>query len=81
MNVKIYFYQSTTVKNFQKGELVLLWNKAEEKSSMHTKFEALYIRPYVIEKILGFKSYMNQDMKGKKLFFPVNEKHLKGFLS
>jgi hypothetical protein len=69
------------MKNFQKGELVLLWNKAKEKSSMHTKFEALWIRPYVIEKILGFNSYMLQDMKGKRLMFPVNEKHLKGFFS
>jgi hypothetical protein len=80
-SVKRYFDQSTTMKNFQKGELVLLWNKAKEKSSMHTKFEALWIRPYVIEKILGFNSYMLQDMKGKILMFPVNGKHLKGFFS
>jgi hypothetical protein len=69
------------MKNFQKGELVLLWNKAKENPSMHTKFEALWIRPYVIEKILGFNSYMLQDMKGKRLMFPVNGKHLKGFFS
>jgi hypothetical protein len=80
-SVKIYFDQSTTVNNFQKGELVLLWNKAKEKPSMHTKFEALWIRPYVVEKILGFNSYMLQDMKGKILMFPVNGKHLKGFFS
>jgi hypothetical protein len=60
---------------------VLLWNKAKEKLSMHTNFEALWIGPYVIKKILGFKSYMPQDMKGKRLMLPVNGKHLKGFFS
>jgi hypothetical protein len=79
--VKIYFDQSTTVKNFQKGELVLLWNKAKEKPSMHTKFKALWIESYVVEKILGFKLYMLQDMKGKRLMLPINKKHLKGFFS
>jgi hypothetical protein len=52
------FYQSTTVNNFLKRELVLLWNKAKEKFSMHTKFKAPWIKPYFIDKILGFNSYM-----------------------
>jgi hypothetical protein len=60
---------------------VLLWNKAKEKLCMHTKFEALWIRPYVVENILGFKSYMLQDMKGKILMLPINGKHLKGLFS
>jgi hypothetical protein len=62
------------VNNFQKGELVLLWNKAKEKPSMHTKFKALWIGPYIVEKILGFNSYMLKDMKGKILMLPINEK-------
>jgi hypothetical protein len=69
------------MKNFQKGELVLPWNKAKENPSMHTKLETLWIEPYVIEKILGFNSYMLQDMKGKRLMFPINGKHLKVFFS
>jgi hypothetical protein len=80
-SIKIYFDKRKTVNNFQKGELVLLWNKAKEKLSMHTNFEALWIGPYVIEKILGFNSYILQDMKGKRLMFPIKEKHLKGFFS
>jgi len=80
-SIKIYFHHSTTIKNFQKGELVLLWNKSKEKPSMHTKFEALWIGPYVIENILGFNPYMLQDMKGKRLMIPVNGQHLKGFFS
>jgi hypothetical protein len=75
--VKKYFDQSTTVKNFQKGELVLLWNKAKEKPSMNIKFKAIWIRPYIVEKILGFNSYMLKDMKGKMLMLSVNGQHLK----
>jgi hypothetical protein len=61
--IKKYFDQSTNTKNLQKGELVLLWNKGRENPSMHMKFEAIWIRPYVVEKILGFNPYMLQYMK------------------
>jgi hypothetical protein len=60
---------------------VLLWNKTKEKSVMHKKFEVLWIGPFIIEKIMGFNSYMVQDMKGKILMFPINEQHSKGFFS
>jgi hypothetical protein len=60
------------------NQFLNLWNKAKEKPSMHTKFEELWIRPYVIENILGFNAYMLQYMKGKRLMLPVNGKHLKG---
>ena len=56
-SIKRYFDQSETVNNFQKGELVLLWNKAKEKPSMHTKLEPLWIGPYIVKKILYFNSY------------------------
>jgi hypothetical protein len=56
---------------------VLLWNKDEEKPSMHTKLEELWIGLDIIEKILGFNSYMLKNMKGKMLILHVNGKHLK----
>jgi hypothetical protein len=62
--VKKYFDKSTTSKDFQKDQLVLLWNKEKEKPSFHTKFEALWIGPYQIEKIIGYNSYLLKDMKG-----------------
>jgi hypothetical protein len=80
-SVKKYFDQRTTMKIFQKGELVLLWNKAKEKPSMHTKFEALWIGPYIIEKILGYNSYLIKDMKGTMQTLPVNGQHLKNFFA
>jgi hypothetical protein len=48
---------------------------------MHTKFEALWVGPYFIEKILGFNAYMLKDMKGKMLMLLVNGKHLKSFFA
>jgi hypothetical protein len=60
---------------------VLLWNKSKEKPLIDTRFEALYIGPYIIENILGFNSYMLKDMKGKMLILLVNGKHLKGFFT
>jgi hypothetical protein len=60
---------------------VLPWNKAKEKPSLHTKFEALWIGPYIIEKITGFNSYKLKDMKGKRLMMLINGKHLKGFFT
>jgi hypothetical protein len=80
-SIKIYFDKNATVKKFQKGELVLLWNKSKEKPSMHTKFEALCIGPYIIDKILGFNFYMLKDKKGKILMFPIKRQHLKGFFT
>jgi hypothetical protein len=80
-SVKKYFDQRTTMKNFQKGELVLLWNKSKEKSSMHTKFATLWFGPYIIEKILGYNSYLIKDMKGTMQEFPFNGHHLKNLFS
>ena len=80
-SIKIYFDQRTIVNNFQKGDLVLLWNEDKEKLLMHAKFEALCIGPFFVKKILGFNFYMLQDMNGKIVMLPINRKHLKGFFS
>jgi hypothetical protein len=77
--VKRHFDKSTTAIYFQKDQLVLLWNKAKEKPYFHTKFEALWIGPYQIEKVIGFNSYLLKDMKGIFQAFPVNGKYLKHF--
>ena len=60
---------------------MLLWNKEKEKQSMHTQFESFWIDPYMIEKVLGYNSYLLKDMNGIVQMFPVNEKHLKCFFS
>jgi hypothetical protein len=62
--IKKYFEKSKTMKKFQKGQLVLQWNKAKEKPSMFTNFKALWIGPCTIEKILVYNYYLLEDMKG-----------------
>jgi hypothetical protein len=44
--VKRYFDKRTNSKDFQKYQLVLLWNKEKEKPYFHTKIEAHWIGPY-----------------------------------
>jgi hypothetical protein len=53
--VKKYFDRSATVKDLCKDQFVLLWNKAKEKPSLHSKFDALWIGPYQIENKLWFQ--------------------------
>jgi hypothetical protein len=77
--IKKYFDKSTTAKEFQKDQLVFLWNKEKENPSSHTKFEALWIDPYQIERINGRNSYILKDMNGTIQSFPVNGKYLKHF--
>jgi len=57
-----YFDQRTTLKYFQKGYLVLLWNKEKENMSMHASFNALWIKIYQIEKQCVFNSYLLKKM-------------------
>jgi len=80
-NIKRHFDQSASVKDFQKGQLVLLWNKEKEKPSLHTEFEALWIDPYMIENVMGNFFYLLKDMKGIDHMFPVNGQHLKNVFS
>jgi len=60
---------------------MLLLNKEKEKPSLHIKFEALQIGPYMIENILGYNYYLLKYMKGTVQMFPVNGKHLQIFFS
>jgi len=69
------------MKDFQKGKLVLLWNKAKEKPSLHTKFEALWIELYIIKNILGYNSYLLKEMKWIVQMLSFNGQHLKSFFS
>jgi hypothetical protein len=60
---------------------VLLWNKGGEKPSLHTKFEALWIGPYLNENVLGYNPYLLKDMKGTIQTLLSNGKYLKIFFS
>lgn len=44
---------------------------------MHTKFKALQIGHYQIEKVIGFNSYTIRDLDENVLKFPINGNHIK----
>lgn len=71
------FDQKVTLREFVKDQYILLWNKDREKQSMHNNFEALWIGPQQIEKIIGFNSYFMRDLDGNVLKFFLNKHHLK----
>lgn len=60
---------------------MILWNKYKEIPSLHTKFEALWIGPYEIEKVIVFNSYIIMDLDGTIHKFTVNGDHLKDFFT
>ena len=64
-----------------KDQYVLLWNKAKEKPSMQTKFEAFWIGPYQIEKVIGCNSCIIKDLDGTVHKLPLNGHHLKNFFT
>jgi hypothetical protein len=67
------------LKYFANDQLVLLGNKEKEKLFFHTKFEALWIGPYQIEKVIGYYSYLLKDMKGTIQPLHIHGKYLKHF--
>jgi hypothetical protein len=77
--VKKYFDKSTTSKYFQKDQPVLLWNTPRKKPFFHMKFEALWIGPYLIEKVIGYNLYLLKNMKGTIQPLPVNGQYLQHF--
>lgn len=44
--IKGMFDKGARQKEFQKGDLVLMWNKKSEKSGKHGKFDSLWFGPY-----------------------------------
>ena len=79
--VKRNFDKSSRSKNFQKGDIVLLWDKQRENPSKHGKFDSLWMGPYIIHGIAGVNSFHLSDMDGEKQNLQVNRHLLKLFFS
>jgi hypothetical protein len=48
---------STSDRNFEVGDLVLKWDKPHDGKGEHTKFQNLWLGPFVIAKKLGPNSF------------------------
>jgi hypothetical protein len=71
--VKIRFdLNSSSDRNFDVGDLVLKWDKSHEGKGEHTKFQNLWLRPFVISEKLGPNSFHLHNLEGQTDTFPVN---------
>jgi hypothetical protein len=69
--------KSTT---FVVGEKVLLWDFAHVDKGKHSKFQKLWLGPYIIASIIGNNSYLLKDEDGWLFSYTTNGSHLKHYV-
>ena len=69
--------RSSLDRNFDFGDLVLKWEKSHEGKGEHTKFQNLWLGPFVISEKLGPSSFNLHNLEGHPDTFPVNGQALK----
>jgi hypothetical protein len=80
--VKIWFdANSYSDINFDVGDLVLKWDKSHEGKGEHTKFQNLWLGPFVISKKLGPSSFRLHNLEGQPDTFLVNGLALKRYFT
>lgn len=75
--VKKVFDRKAKSRNFQVGDLVLLWNKRHEKPGDHGKFDSLWLGPYQIDETVGPNAFYLLNLEGEQIQLFVNGQHLK----
>ena len=51
-NIKKSFDKFSRSTSLQVGDMVLLWDRKNEKRGKHKKFDSLWLRPYIIRDML-----------------------------
>jgi hypothetical protein len=72
---------SASDKNFEVGDLVLKWDKPHEGKGEHTKFQNLWLGPFLIAEKLGPSSFRLQNLEGQPDTFLVNGQALKRYFT
>jgi hypothetical protein len=78
--VKKYFDKKTKSFTFTNGEKVLLWDYAHVDKDKHSKFQNLWIDPYIITFIVGNNSYLLKDKDGQLFFYTTSGSHPKHYV-
>jgi hypothetical protein len=60
--VRKYIDKKAKLGTFATNEKVLLWYSAHVDKCKHTKFQKLWLCPYIITSIVGNNSYLLKDM-------------------
>jgi hypothetical protein len=55
---------SASDRNSEVGDFVLKWDKPHEGKGEHTKFQNLWLRPFVIAEKIGPNSFFLQNLEG-----------------
>ena len=64
--------------SFQVGDWVLKWDALKEKKGNHGKFDALWMRPFVIAQVQMNNTFILHNLEGEGAFDgPVNGRFLK----
>jgi hypothetical protein len=73
--------KSAGEKEFQVGDLVLKWDKSHEDKGKHSKFQQLWLGPYLIKEKIGQGTFRLQNLQGEIDSLPVNDQILKHYIS
>lgn len=78
--IKQAFDKKSKKEYFQLGDLVLKWDAPRQDKGKHGKFEALWIGPFKVSKIIFNNTYRLQNLEGNEFFGgPVNGHFLKKY--
>jgi hypothetical protein len=78
--VKMWFDKhKAKEKNFEVGDLVLKWDRANEPKGKHYKFQNLWLIPFQVAEKIGVGIYRLQDLRGEPDSLPVNGQALKQY--
>eukprot|EP00253_Pinus_taeda_P012470 PITA_12470 len=78
-NIKKSFDKCSRSRSLQVGDMVLLWDRKNEKPGKHKKFDSLWLGPYIIRDIAGPNSFHLSRLDGEPLDLPANDQMLKLF--
>ena len=71
--VKRWFdHRKSASRDLEVGDLVLKWDKEHEDRGKHTKFQCLWLGPFIITKKLGPSTFRLQMLEGDIENLPVN---------
>jgi hypothetical protein len=72
---------STSDRNFEVDDIVLKWDKPHEGKDEHTKFQNMWLGPFLIAEKLGPNYFRLQNLEGQPVTFPVNGQALKRYFA
>jgi transposase InsO family protein len=72
---------SASDRNFEVGDLILKWDKPHEGKGEHTKFQNLWLGPFLIAEKLGPSSFRLQNLEGQPDTYLVNGQALKRYFA